>query len=177
MTDAHFSSQEMWSEIRDFPGYSVSNLGRVSNTRFDRLVTPTMNSSKIVMVGMMRDGKQCKRALAHLVAEAFVPRDPKQETFDTVINLNGDGTNCQYDNLAWRPLWFAREYKKQFTANPEIFTTPVQDTDTGMVFESSMHAAMAHGLLAIDVIHGAIDNVRVWPTGQLFATAFKKQIS
>lgn len=169
MTNTQFSSKyERWSEIRDFPGYSVSDQGRVMNNKFERLVSLTMNSTGVVMVGLMQDRYQKKRSLPLLVADAFVPRDPKKPAFDTVIHLDGRCDNNHYSNLKWRPLWFAREFKRQFTSNPQIFTSPVQDVETGEIFENSMHAAIMHGVLAIDVIRSAIENTYVWPTGQIF---------
>ena len=163
-----------WASIPSFPGYSVSDKGWVKNDS-ERVLSNRINPSGVTYVGLTRDGKQFNRSLAKLVAEAFLPQ-PMLETFDTPINLDGDRTRCDVTNLMWRPRWFAMKYQYQFT---KIWSEGygVIDVESGLKYQSAMHAATTHGLLALDVYEWAImyryyieRKVRgVWPTGQRFS--------
>src|SRR3954469_1223306 len=68
--DALFSSQEVWSEIHDFPGYKISSWGRVLSDKTNGFITPTMKNVGFNMVGLMQRGVQRKRSLPLLVAHA-----------------------------------------------------------------------------------------------------------
>jgi hypothetical protein len=71
----------------------------------------------------------------------------------------------------WRPLWFARKYNKQFTDGHATFDRPVEDVETGEVYENSMHAAIVNGVLDVEIYLSMLNNYYVWPTGQIFREA------
>lgn len=162
------SLPERWSEISDFPNYSVSDWGKVMNNQSGRLITPAINSRGVVIVGLMLNAKQqAKRSLALLVANAYVLK-PSKPAFNTPIHLNGDVTNNHYTNLEWRPLWFARKYKQQFHDDHPTFDRPIEDVETGITYKDSWSAAIHHGLLDYEIYMSMINNTYVWPTGQIF---------
>lgn len=176
--DLLFSSvSERWSEISDFPEYLVSDHGRVMHKKREAFVTPTRKPNGLVMVGLMRYCEERQRSVQHkrslplLVADAFVPRNERQSAFDTPIQLDGNRENTHHTNLMWRPLWFARKYMAQFQSNDVSFDRPVEDVETMIVYETSMAAAMANGLLDTEIRLSMRTYVRVWPTGQLFREA------
>ena len=164
-----------WRSIVGFPGYSVSDYGCVRSERVirkvmtHRILTPTLNTRGIPMVGINQYGVQYKRSIAVLVAEAFI-RSAKSLEFNTPINLDGDRTNNRADNLAWRPLWFARKYFQQIRSGPQGIGRPVQEMQTKEVFESSWHAALSYGLIEREIVFGILNNCYVWPTYQRFRT-------
>lgn len=157
---------EIWHDLVEFPGYSVSNWGRVLNTRTGVCMKTTRNSNGVPIVGLMKNTTQHKRSLALLVATAFVPH--QNESFDTPINLDGDRLNNHADNLMWRPLWFARKYTRQFTDNHATIDAPIEDVETRVQYENSMAAAVTHGLLDTEIYIAMMTNTYVWPTGQIF---------
>jgi len=160
---------ELWSEIPSFPGYSVSNYGRVRNEKTGYLLALLFNNTGVVQVGLMRDLQQHRRSVPLLVARAFIPKEPLQaEAFDTPINLNGDRTDNRAANLLWRPNWFARRYHRQFYTERPYPPAPVQDIETEEIFESPMHAAVKFGLLEYDILVSIFNNEFVWPTYQRF---------
>jgi hypothetical protein len=167
--NTQFSPDERWVEISDFPGYSVSDRGRVLKDSINCIVKASPNTKNLYMVGLMRDCRQYKRSLPLLVAKAFVPRGDL--AFDTPINLDGERTNNHYTNLAWRPLWFARKYAKQFTDDHATIDEPIEDIETGEVYKTSMDASIANGVLDIEIVLGMHHNTYVWPTGQIFRKA------
>lgn len=163
------TQEERWSETRDFPNYMVSDQGRVKNKKSSYIITPTVNSRGVMIVGLMHEGKQYKRSLALLIADEFVPR-PSHDSFDTPIHLNGDRSDNRYSNLMWRPLWFSRRYMRQFTDNHTTCLERIVDVETGEVYENSMHASTVNGLLDIELYLSMLKNEYVWPTGQVFRT-------
>lgn len=157
----------LWRPIEGFPGYSVSNTGRVSNDETGRLMAMLVNQSGVVNVGLTKNRTQYKRAVALLVAKAFLPKPPI-EIFDCPINLDGDRYNNYADNLAWRPRWFATKYFQQFQYDHFDVHFPVEEMDVGEKFESPWEAAIRFGLLQVDVMMSALNEIRVWPTMQRF---------
>lgn len=164
---------ERWVEISDFPTYSVSDWGRVLNSKTGLCITPTTKPQGLRMVGLMKDGVQNKRSLPLLVARAFLPI-PTNESFDTPIHLDGDRSNSYFQNLEWRPLWFSRKYMRQFDDNHTTYDAPIEDVETGELYKNSMHAAVTHGLLDNEIYLSMLNNHYVWPTGQVFRQAIDR---
>lgn len=155
-----------WKEIEDFPGYSVSNLGRVRNDDTDRILTLQRNQHGVIHVGLVRDGRQYKRSVALLVCQAWLPETI--EAFDTPIHLDGDPSNNHIDNLMWRPRWFAMKYQRQFKGPVPSIREQIQDTGSGYRYNNSMHAATTYGLLDKEIRDSIIHRTYVWPTYQRF---------
>lgn len=161
---------EVWREIRAFPGYSVSDEGRVRNNETGRTMALLKNQNGIVNVGLTKDLVQYKRSVAILVASVFVPKLPQhREAFDTPINLDGDRTNNHVTNIMWRPRWFAVKYFRQFREGYQIgFAMPIEEATTGEQFKSSWDAATKYGLLDREIFVSTINRTYVWPTYQKF---------
>lgn len=163
---------EAWEEIRDFPGYSVSNWGRVRRERTGRIVRPTRNTRGIWTIGLMsEDSQQRKRSIPLLVADAFVERPDGRVNFDTPIHLDGNRDNLHYLNLQWRPLWFARKYMQQFEREEPAYPYAIEDVETRVFYKHSREAAIIHGLLEQDIRLSMINRTYVYPTGQIFRDA------
>jgi hypothetical protein len=160
---------ETWVEIPDFPGYAVSDRGRVLNTHTDLIKTPTPNQQGIASVLLMQNGVQCRRSVTKLVANAFLEPIPHRPLFDTPINLDGDRLNNAIENLEWRPRWFAAKYHAQFKGpRPFGFHGPVELIQTGEVFDDVRECAMRYGLLEKEIILAAHTKIPVFPTWQEF---------
>lgn len=161
---------ELWRPIVSFPGYLVSDEGRVYSEESKRPLAILRNQQGYLHIGLTRDGVQYKRSITPLVAQAFVVRPPrhKPEFFNTPINLDGDKSNNFASNLAWRPRWFAVKYSVQFSHDRRGFTGPVVDTDTGLEFATSWDAARHYGLLEIDILQAMDNRTYVWPLYKVF---------
>lgn len=158
---------EKWKEIRKFPGYSVSDHGRVRSDRTGRILAVNENQSGLVYVGLVRQGIQYHRSVPLLVANAFIfrPYGP----FDTPINLDGDRFNNHVDNLEWRPRWFAIKYHMQFKWPPaRPIEEPIVEKKTNVVCENSFECAITYGLLEEELIESIERQTYVWPTYQEF---------
>jgi len=158
---------EEWRPIHEFFGYSVSDHGRVLNTRTGRIMALNENQKSLVIVGLVQGGVQYKRTVSHLVAKAFLP-EPPHEAFDSVINLDGDRYNNYAINLAWRPRWFALKYHAQFRNRIAGQGIPIADMETGEEFINVWDAVIKYGLLIQDAIESINHQTVVWPTNQRF---------
>jgi hypothetical protein len=158
---------EHWKDILNFPGYSISDWGRVRRDHTERILALNENQSGLVQVGMMREGLQYHRSVPLLVANAFIPRI--SEPFDTPINKDGDRYNNHVDNLVWRPRWFAIRYHQQFRwpiAYP--IELPIIDLKTKEVTANSFECSIRYGLLESDVVGSILNRTYCWPTYQQF---------
>lgn len=159
---------EEWREIDEFPGYSVSEYGFVRNDETNYQLAILVNQHGVANVGLTKDRVQHKRSVALLVATAFLTPHPL-EAFDTPINLDGDRRNNRVDNLMWRPRPFAIKYHNQFDdGKRSSIVRPLQDISTKEVYENSMEAAMANGLLDREIFLAIVNHTYVWPTFQRF---------
>lgn len=158
---------EQWSPVQDFPNYSVSNLGRLRREHTGRIIPPQVNQRGALYVPMWRDGQQYQRALGLLIARAFVP--PLNKEFDHIIQLDGDRTNCQAENLMWRPRWFAIQYNRQWREHhPYRITDPIVDLATELVYDGTGGVAITFGLLEKDILLSILNRTYAWPTYQQF---------
>lgn len=155
-------------DVPHFPNYELTREGHVFNKATGRRMTPTMNNTGTVMVGLTRDRRIHKRSLARLVADAFLEPD-ERPAFDTPINLDGDRFNNHVANLAWRPRWFAWKYNAQFRHEYTFdYRGGVQNLDTGELFATVRMAAQKYGLLEKEIIIGAQNQIAVWPTWHFY---------
>ena len=103
---------ETWKDVRDFPGYQVSNEGRVrthekitSNARYDtrhwkdRIMKQKRDKRIGYRVHLWKDGKPYDVLVHRLVADAFV--SPLMYTNLTVNHKDGDRMNNRAENLEW----------------------------------------------------------------------------
>lgn len=64
--------EEEWAEILGFPGYAVSNYGRIQNVRSGKGLRPKVDSYGYHSVSLRRDGLSYDRYVHQLVAKHFV---------------------------------------------------------------------------------------------------------
>lgn len=156
-----------WRQILDFPDYSVSDLGDVRNDKRGKPLAVTQNQRGLLKVALTVEGAQYQRALAPLVARGFV--EGETDVFNTPIHLDGDQTNCRWDNLVWRPRWFAVRYHAQFRRRSDhTIDVEVRERRTKERYENSFHAAQENGLLERDLVLATLNEDTVFPTWQEF---------
>jgi len=158
---------EEWREVQFFPGYSVSDTGRIRNDDTGRIMTLCVNQRGAVYVGLVRSHRQHIRSVSVLVARAFLP-PPKLEAFDTPINYDGDRRNNHTYNLTWRPRWFAVKYFQQFRLPHPGIKVPIIDVKSSEQFSDSWEATLRYGLLDREIVLSILNHTFVWPTYQRF---------
>lgn len=107
---------EVWKELSftDFK-YEVSSYGRVRSYCQDAVNGKILNPSQIggFKVVSLKFKKRSKHFLVHkLVAEAFIPKDNKDQT--VVIHLDWNKSNNHYSNLQWatKAVSYKRMHKR-----------------------------------------------------------------
>jgi NUMOD4 motif-containing protein len=163
---------ERWIDIPEFPDYEISDHGNVFSKRTNQPLVLSWNGRGTVKVNFSREGVLYTRSVRVLVAEAFVPvesaDDSHREDLE-VVNIDGDQTNNHYENLVWRPHWFAWKYTHQFREGvPEEYHVGLLNTQTGEVFDSVMAAGIADAVIWEYVYNSAITGRPVYPTGAVY---------
>lgn len=140
---------ELWTVIKEFPDYQVSNYGAITGyRRNDRVLNVHRNQQGILSVMLRRDGVAYRRSVAGLVAAGFLRPSEHGPIFNTPIHLDGNRENCFVENLMWRPRWFSVRYHQQFKQPyRESWYWPVLNIDTGERYTSLIEASMIHGFL------------------------------
>lgn len=90
---------EDWKEHKDFPEYSVSDLGRVYSFKGMTLMNPSMCKKDNLLSLRLKSGSDNKKfQLSRLVAELFMsnPENKKMLSYK-----DGNTTNCSVSNLEW----------------------------------------------------------------------------
>lgn len=101
MADASLNpTAEIWKPVDGFPGYFVSDHGRLRNKSLLILggISRQKGAPSHVKVRLRKDGKQHPRVLSRLVLTAFV--GPCPEGMEC-CHWDGDPTNNHLSNLRW----------------------------------------------------------------------------
>lgn len=94
---------ELWEYIKikgNKTKYQVSFSGKVRNAKTGKLIKPYINNSGYLKVSLYYDGKQHKKYVHQLVAQAFVT-NPDPFTRDEVNHNDGNKLNNEASNLEW----------------------------------------------------------------------------
>ena len=89
---------EIWKQIKEYPRYSVSNLGRVKNNNTDKVLKGYMDFKGYQRVCIHCRGEGIRKDLKvhRLVAEAFVPNPDNKPQ---VNHIDGNKQNNAASNL------------------------------------------------------------------------------
>ena len=161
-------SNEVWRQIRGFPAYSVSSLGRLCYNKTGRIMATSKTSFGHVKISI-NDVQRRRRTMsvALLVAKEFV--EPPDELSDNVVLLDGDLQNVAADNLALRPRWFAWKYTRQLRIdNPSFRLIPIYNVYLERYYPSIFDCGTEHGLLFSDILRSANVGTGVYPYGWKF---------
>lgn len=154
-----------WRVLAEFPNYSVSDEGQIRNDERDKILSGYSLREGHPAVGLWRDNRQHQRSVAALVAKTFL--QVPQDRFNAVIHLNSDLADCRASNLAWRPLWFAQKFTRQF--NLDLGDAgPIKNINTGAVYDSVWDVVYEQGVLFNDVIRSIYHKTYVFPIMQCF---------
>lgn len=135
---------EVWKPIRDFPQYLVSPDGEIRNKDALHLKSVRLNPQGDLIVDLNRDDRRHTRKVSLLVAQAYLG-DPPNEAYNSVIQHDGDRTNCTASNLSWRPRWFVVLYNQMFNERP--YDVSVIHQPSGEVFATLRDACIKFGLV------------------------------
>jgi hypothetical protein len=89
---------EQWRQVPGFPGYLVSNLGRVHSGRTNKCLKPQPCGSGHQRVSLRRNDKTHPRLLHRLVLLAFSGKCPEGQEG---LHWDDDPLNNKLSNLRW----------------------------------------------------------------------------
>jgi len=88
--------KEIWKEVDDFPGYEVSNMGRIKATRIIEGNGRSVQSGGSRQVFLRKNKKGRWFRVHDLVAAAFIGKKP---IGSVTLRIDKDGSNNTYKNL------------------------------------------------------------------------------
>lgn len=173
---------EEWSVISEFPYYSISNLGRVFNERYNHIMRPSVNNHGHLKITLAREESffneltkeveictnRYTRSVARLVAEAFV--EVPNSLCNEVVVLDGRFQNVVATNLVWRPRWYAWKYTRQLKTKQPIYyrNLRVLNLVTKVEYDSIVEAGMSEGLLFDLIWESTYTQKPLFPYGHIF---------
>ena len=93
-----YYNEEVWVDIIDFPGYQVSNTGKVRNMKDFRLLGQHLNKNGYYTVNLRRNLESYTCLVHRLVAIAFLPNPDNLP----IVNHKDENTiNPNVENLEW----------------------------------------------------------------------------
>lgn len=100
---------EEWKDIKGFPLYKISNLGRVMSCKFnkEKIISYRILPSGYCQVPLSHNGKVSYRYVHRLVAEAFLSNE---FNLPEVNHLDENKSNNNLDNLEWISVKGNRNY-------------------------------------------------------------------
>ena len=135
---------ETWRDIKDFPGYQVSNYGKIRsfiNFKGRLVEEPHMvkwlfnSKTGYVFIHLSRDGKPYNRYVHRLVADAFCDNNH----YGMEINhIDGNKLNNHCDNLEWctRSENIKHAFDTGLKVASKANSIPIRVVETGEVFDS-----------------------------------------
>ncbi|QGJ88065.1 HNH endonuclease [Gordonia phage Avazak] len=152
---------EIWTPLREFPNYVINSEGILKQVDTGSIKTNRVNNYGDLIVNLYREGRPYTRKVSLLVAQSYLG-EPRNEAFNSVIHLNGDKTDCNAINLAWRPRWFVVAYNQMFENNP--INVSVRIKQTGEIFGTLREACVKYGMVESAAYLCAQDGSSVFPT-------------
>lgn len=101
--------EEVWKEIKDYPNYQISSLGRVKSLKYysninkkyyerELILKEKINMHGYKYVGLSCNGLRKSKSIHRLVAENFIPNNNE---YKEVNHVDGNKLNNKINNLEW----------------------------------------------------------------------------
>ena len=129
---------EIWKLIKDYPNYSVSDLGNVKNNKTGRILKPLEVGGGYVVVDLWNNHGSKSKKIHRLVAEAFIPNPDNKPQ---VNHIDGNKKNNKKDNLEWVTASENVQHAYDSKIRMPHQNRPVRIIETGEVFSSIKECA------------------------------------
>ena len=130
--------KETWKDIEGFPGYQVSDRGRVKNKKTGQILRPGLGGVGYLTVALYKNKKSTTKNVHELVALAFLGPKPYKMT---VNHKNGDKTDNDISNLEY--VTYRENLIHAYENGLNNHRKGVKIVETGEVFESQVECAKA----------------------------------
>jgi len=124
---------EEWREIKEFPNYSVSNLGNILNTKTKKMMKLNKKSG-YYHISLTSNANKKSLLVHRLVAMAFIPNP---ENKSDVNHKDKDKLNNELSNLEWMTRKENNSHKSQTLIYKSNKNKPILriDSDTNEIIE------------------------------------------
>lgn len=125
--------KEIIKQIKDFPGYYISDKGNVYSTKYSKDLKPLSPGLRAgyLFVQLCKDSKTFNKYVHRLVAEVFIPN---LKNLPQVNHLDENKHNNSVKNLEWS----SPEDNLRYSC-----CKPVMDITTGAIYPSATDASKA----------------------------------
>lgn len=92
-------NKEVWKDIKGYPGYQISNYGRVWSAKRNRYMKPVANNSGYLQIKLIAVNGKRKGELVHrLVALHFIDNPDNKPEVNHINHIRDDN---RAENLEW----------------------------------------------------------------------------
>ena len=126
----------MEKEIKDFPGYTITDDGKVISYKFKqpRIMKTWLQKSGYENIKLCKENQTYHFLIHRLVAEAFIPNPNNLETVDHI-------DNCKEHNYVGNLQWLTREDNTS-----KAISKPIRCLQNNKIYPSQKAAAQELGL-------------------------------
>ena len=147
---------EQWIPINNYPGYEVSDQGRIRSSRYssmrlNKIKQPVPNAQGYLHLQLFGPIKPKNFTVAGLVASHFMP---PPDVDSKLIHKDSNKQNNHVSNLEWKPLSKKRQTKKerpkpiQLTAQ-EIADEILEKGEIGKAFITSANLTINESIVTM----------------------------
>ena len=148
-------NNEIWKDIKGYPDYQISNLGRVWSKKRQIYLKPHKNNSGYLSVVIPSINGKYKGELIHrLVALTFIDNP---DNLPCVNHKDEDKENNSASNLEWCDRSYNINYGSRNEKAGKKIGKPVKCIETGIIYNSGKEAAKALGTTP-DIISKVLHN-------------------
>lgn len=90
--------EELWRPVCNYENYEVSNLGRIRNKKFDRIIKPFNHVCGYDLVDLATNGVSKTHTVHRIVATAWIPNPENKPQID---HWDNNKKNNAVSNLSW----------------------------------------------------------------------------
>ena len=162
-------NNEIWKDIKGYPDYQISNLGRVWSKKSQIYLKTQKNNSGYFQVTLFAINGKSKRELVHrLVALTFVDNP---NNYPCVNHKDENKENNSASNLEWCDRSYNINYGSRNEKAGKKIGKPVKCIETGIIYNSGKEAAKALGTTP-DIISKVLHNKSRYKTANGFHIEF-----
>ena len=163
---------EIWKPIQGFENYYITNYGRVWSTISNQWLKPTLNQRGNHKRYYVSLGRNNKKQIHRLVAEAFLPNPynlPEVDHKDT------NGLNNYVDNLRWctHDENMANEFTQENVKKNTGYFVEIEEIATGKKFYGYEEVAKNFGV-SKDTVRKHVKNMVQHPKWRLTGKRFRE---
>lgn len=136
-------NKEVWKDIKGYPNYQISNLGRVWSKKRQIYLSPNKNQKGYLSVYLYAiNGKQKRELIHRLVALAFIDNP---NNYPCVNHKDENKNNNTITNLEWCSYSYNSNYGACAERIGKANSKAIRCIETGVIYASGKECANALG--------------------------------